>query len=381
MYNYKEEEYVHTKTGNKLRMSSENNYLFPLGEYKRALKEIYDEGRIKLTENMKNQVLTEISSIAQSMPISRSGERMCWGLPVPEDKEQMIYVWFDALINYYTVLRYPNTSPRENELYSNIIHIIGKDILRFHTIVWPAFLLANDYPLPKEIIVHNFWLTNRIKMSKSLNNVVKAQPILDKYGSDLIRWYFLKNGPFHHDETFLEAKLYREFNLKNEFANTISRIVGSSVMKNAKLIIEEEPDLATKEFVRRFNEEATVVYSLQANPVRSVEKLVGLMRVISKYIDDMKFWSMGEEKMKTVVGTVCEALRATCVLLYPVVPEYTLKAMEFFDMKKEDLNISKIKIEVHKRKEVRFNYKAKNSAFIEKMQNDCGIICLLNFIR
>ena len=94
--------------------------------------------------------------------MSRPAKRVPWGIEVPKDKEQTIYVWLDALVNYYTVLGYPELDPRDNERFHNVIHILGKDILRFHAIMWPGLLIANDYPLPQELIVHNFWLMNNV---------------------------------------------------------------------------------------------------------------------------------------------------------------------------------------------------------------------------
>jgi len=368
MRNYKERIYIHTKTGNTLNKVFENNYLFPLGEYREQLKEIYDKDKIKLTQSIKNQILAEINSLTQDVSISRPRVRVNWGLTVPDDEEQSIYVWLDALVNYYTALKYPITNPKDNELYSNIIHIIGKDIIRFHSILWPAFLLANDYPLPREIITHNFWLMDGNKISKSLGNVVSTESVLKTYGSDLIRWHLLKQGPFDHDEIFLEDKIVKADNVRKEFANTVTRIMSSNPMKrsNGLLLVSEEPDITTKEFVGEFNRIAGSVYSLNVNPTESIGKLISLMRLTNRYIDETRFWTASEEKVKVIVGTICEALKATCVLLYPVVPEYILKAIEFFGIRKEDFNIEKAKIEIHKGKEVTFNYGARDKTFIDK---------------
>lgn len=141
--------------------------MFHLLEWKSKLKDAWSGNEIAVSpEKFKHQILSELKDLPEVLSVSRPAKRISWGIPVPGDEEQTIYVWLDALINYYTVLGYPNNEPLDKEnnssIFSNIVHVLGKDIIRFHSLLWPCFLLANKYPLPKEIVVHNFWLLGNV---------------------------------------------------------------------------------------------------------------------------------------------------------------------------------------------------------------------------
>jgi len=164
LYDYVKKRHVHIKTGSIVETQEETNYLFTIGKYKEKLKKAWSDptNSIKITEKFKPQVLAELKDLPDAMSVSRPAKRIPWGILIPNDKDQTVYVWLDALVNYYTALGYPKNNPEKDTIFQNMIHVLGKDIIRFHSLFWPAFLAANDFPFPKELIVHNFWLLKNV---------------------------------------------------------------------------------------------------------------------------------------------------------------------------------------------------------------------------
>jgi len=161
LYDYTKKQYVHVNTGSIVETYEEINYLFSLEKYKSQLKKIWEESEIRIADKFKSQILSELNNLPEHLSVSRPAKRVPWGILIPND-DQTIYVWVDALINYYTALGYPDTQPDANNEFTNIVHVLGKDIMRFHALIWPSLLLANKCPLPKELVTHNFWLMKNV---------------------------------------------------------------------------------------------------------------------------------------------------------------------------------------------------------------------------
>lgn len=161
LYDYTKKRHIHVNTGSVVETYQETNYLFSLGKYKEELKTILEKD-LEVTKKFRSQVLAEWKNLPEAMSVSRPQTRIPWGVPVPND-DQTIYVWVDALINYYTALGYPDKDPNSNPGFCNMAHVLGKDILRFHALFWPALLLANKYPVPKRLVIHNFWLLKKVR--------------------------------------------------------------------------------------------------------------------------------------------------------------------------------------------------------------------------
>lgn len=186
-------------------------------------------------------VISQVAAGLSDLSISRPVERLSWGIPVPDDPSQTIYVWLDALINYLTKANYPFQIPGQEHAagWPADVHVIGKDIVRFHCIYWPAFLLALDLPLPKQILTHAHWTLGREKMSKSAGNVVNPFFALDRFGSDTMRYYLIRDGGIKNDSDYDNAYIVDRYkSLQGSLGNLVTRIVrgnGWSVRRAVEL--------------------------------------------------------------------------------------------------------------------------------------------------
>ncbi len=209
--------------GKPLQEVSESNYFFKLSNYTEAIKKLIETDELKITpDSRKNEMLAFLKRGLQDISISRSNERAKnWGVPVPGDATQRMYVWFDALNIYRSGL-----GEKLDEFWPADIHVIGKGITRFHAIYWPAFLLSAKLPLPKSLFVHGYFTVNGQKMSKTLGNVIDPVELIDRYGTDAVRYYLLSQIPSTDDGDFSEEKLKVVFNadLANGLGNLVARV-------------------------------------------------------------------------------------------------------------------------------------------------------------
>ena len=200
----------------------EKNYFFKLKSFEKDLIELFESGEVKIgPESRKNEVLGKLKLGLQDVSISRAG--VSWGIPVPWDSSQTIYVWVEALCNYYTATRFLEG---KDKFWPADLHLVGKDILWFHTVIWCALLKAADLPLPKQVFAHGFFTINGQKMSKSLGNVISPQELVDRYGVDGARYLLLSAFPFGDDGDFSFEKLDTKFNadLANGLGNLVARV-------------------------------------------------------------------------------------------------------------------------------------------------------------
>ena len=257
--------YLNTESNNEVIYQSETNYFFRLSSFnKRIVDHIKNNPTFIFPGSKRDQILKELetSGVLPDLSISRPSSRLKWGIPTPNDPSQKVYVWFDALCNYLSSIggipfilsdvaevasKHHNIRsnhethsviPYPKEVWQNTTHVIGKDIAKFHTIYWPAFLFAAGLPLPKQIVVHGHWLCNGMKMSKSLGNVIDPIDMANYYGADIVRWFLLENSKLEEDGDFQETKLFetREL-LVSKWGNLINRCcsskfnIGRAVMK------------------------------------------------------------------------------------------------------------------------------------------------------
>ncbi|CAG8549694.1 1462_t:CDS:10, partial [Dentiscutata erythropus] len=220
------------ESGQLVEWTEEENYKFRLSKCKDELLRWLDENPDVITpSNRFNEVKAFIKSDLVDISVSRPQSRLYWGIPVPKDSNQTIYVWLDALINYLTVTGYP-WQTQENSVNKHSmsgwpvdVHIVGKDIIRFHAVYWPAFLMAANLPLPKKILAHSHWMMNKLKMSKSRGNVVDPFTVMKEYGVDTIRYYLMRDGGISddgaYDPTILQTR-YRK-DLAGQLGNLVSR--------------------------------------------------------------------------------------------------------------------------------------------------------------
>ena len=218
-----------SETGKEVEWTSEDNYHFRLSAFQEKLEKYYSKsGDIIVPWTRQNNVQNEIRNGLQDLSISRPSERLSWGIPVPDDETQTIYVWLDALINYLTKANYPLQIPGQESAagWPADCHVIGKDIVRFHCIYWPAFLMALDLPLPKQIFTHAHWTLGNQKMSKSTGMVVDPFFALNRFGNDCMRYYLAHDGGTTDDSKYDNSTIITRYKkgLQGGLGNLVSRL-------------------------------------------------------------------------------------------------------------------------------------------------------------
>lgn len=306
----------------------EDNYFFQLSKYEKQLAEIIESGRLQiLPKTRANEILSVIKDGLEDISISRPKDKISWGIPVPGDKSQVMYVWFEALMNYITVLGYPEKQDFKDYWPANT-QVLGKDILRFHAAVWPAMLLSLGLELPKQLYVHGFITVEGKKMSKSLGNVIHPSVIIDKYGVDAFRYYFLRHIPSYEDGDFSWDRLEAAYNneLANELGNALRRTVA---------MIEKYLDGEIGELSDAGHDIAKYESSLEACRFdRALDAVWEQVRGLNQYIDEEKPWiiakSDDKEHLREVLTYQATSLLEIASLLKPFLPDTALKIEDVF---------------------------------------------------
>jgi methionyl-tRNA synthetase len=332
----------------------EENYYFKLSAFQDKLIRLYTEHPDFIRpETRRNEVLSFVRGGLRDLSISRS--TFSWGIPVPDDPKHVIYVWLDALANYITALGYgQNDTSKFDRYWPADVHMIGKEIVRFHCVYWPAFLLAAGLPLPKSIIAHGWLLFEESKMSKSRGNIVRAETIVDVLGADALRYFLLREVVFGQDGSFSFDALVQRYN--SDLANGLGNLASRTLTMITRYFKGEVPypsnaattpsDAAIAEAARKTIADYGALFD-QYHFSRALEMAWGLVSAVDKYIVENEPWSLGEKKdeesrarLATVLYTATEALRIVTALAYPVVPDATAKIwaqMGLGDIKKFDL--------------------------------------------
>lgn len=295
----------------------EENYFFKLSrpEYVNQLKKEIEENKINIIpEGRKNEILSLINQGVEDISVSRARENLKWGIPVPGDDSQTIYIWFEALINYLF--------PKEKGYWPPDVQCIGKDIFRFHALIWPTMLIAFGTERPKNILVHGFITSNGKKMSKSLGNVVDPFELVKKYGADAVRYFLLReissteDGDFAYDKF---AKLYNA-DLAGGLGNLLARVLKLNEKINIK---KEDKNSDLESFIIKTKEEYKKSFELfKFN--EALGAIWNLVNVCDKYIDDKKPWEDTENK-KGVIANLMLALGEIGILIKPFLPETSEK--------------------------------------------------------
>lgn len=307
----------------------EENYFFRLSKYQNKLLSLIESGEFEIIPNNKKaEILSFINGGLEDFSISRSKERAKGvGVPVPGDPDQIIYVWFDALAIYLTGIGFGTNEEKFKKWWPADLHVIGKDINRFHTVYWPAILLSSGLPLPKTILVHSFILHAGQKMSKSLGNVIDPFEMVKKYGLEPIRYFLLSQIPLEEDGDFTEKRFVEVYNsdLANGLGNLVARVAKLCENANYKqsvaadkkathLLEVEEYAIAISKY--RFNEALSFIW----NKIRNLDK----------FINEEKPWELQEKndnKIKIVLAHAVDQLQEIAALLEPFLPE-TAKEIE-----------------------------------------------------
>jgi methionyl-tRNA synthetase len=335
----------------------EENYFFKLSAFQDKLIDLYtSQPDFIRPETRRNEVVSFVKSGLRDLSISRS--TFSWGIPVPDDPKHVIYVWLDALANYITALGYGSADQTKFDKYWPAdVHMIGKEIVRFHCVYWPAFLMAAGLPLPKSIVAHGWLLFEESKMSKSRGNIVRADTIIDVLGTDALRYFLLREVVFGQDGSFSFDALVQRYNsdLANGLGNLASRTltmitryfkgeVPGSASGGHEQKTEKEDAIATTA-ANAISEFATFFDQFQFS--RALEAAWGLVAAVDKYIVENSPWTLGAKedeqsraRLATVLYTSAEALRIVTALAHPVIPDSTAKIwaqLGLGDIKKLDL--------------------------------------------
>jgi methionyl-tRNA synthetase len=318
---------------------SEENYYFKLSAFAEKLLKHYQQNPDFIRpETRRNEVIAFVKGGLRDLSVSRSTFK--WGIPVPGDPKHVMYVWLDALSNYCTAAGFGSKEKDEQEKFERYwpadVHMIGKEIIRFHAVYWPAFLMAADLPLPKAVIAHGWLLFEESKMSKSRGNIVRAESVIEVMGNDALRYFLLREVPFGQDGSFSFDAVVQRYNsdLANDLGNLssrtltmISRYFGGSVpypsplvaKKGADDVIRDQAQATIAEFTQLFDE-------YQFN--RALECAWTLVASVNKYLVEQEPWIVAEKegeenkaRLATILYTAAEALRIVTALAYPVLPE------------------------------------------------------------
>lgn len=306
----------------------EDCYYFRLLKYKEWLLEYHEtHPHFVAPPSRRNEVIQMVKGLKDDLCISRSTFR--WGIPLPFDEKHVTYVWFDALLNYLTGAGYLRDPDRFKSLWPNVVHVVGKDIIRFHAIIWPAILKAAGLELPRRIFAHGFWTVNGRKFSKSLGNVILPEYLVGKYGLDPLRYYLFRETNFGADGDFSESNLVERNN--SELANGL----GNLLLRTTSMIIKYRDGVIprfrkTEEVEREIATAAEVVANDAAKALeafdyrKALETIWNLVHKLNEYISQRAPWSLhkqGEEQLlDSALATPAEGLRFLCVLVYPFMP-------------------------------------------------------------
>jgi methionyl-tRNA synthetase len=316
----------------------EENYFFKLSAFAEPLLQLYtSQPDFIRPETRRNEVIAFVRSGLRDLSISRS--TFSWGIPVPDDPKHVIYVWLDALANYITALGYgSDDDTKYKKFWPADVHMIGKEIVRFHCVYWPAFLMAARLPLPKSIVAHGWLLFEESKMSKSRGNIVRSETILDVLGADALRYFLLREVVFGQDGSFSFDALVQRYN--SDLANGLGNLASRTLAMITRYFKGEVPypskaaaRMAGDGSIEKLAQKTIADFHAHFESFqfsRALETAWALVAAVDKYIVENEPWALGEKqdennraRLATVLYTSAEALRIVTALAHPVMPEAT----------------------------------------------------------
>ncbi|KAL9612813.1 MAG: hypothetical protein Q9167_002596 [Letrouitia subvulpina] len=315
------------ETGKEVEWTSENNYHFRLSALRDRLLKFYEQNpKFIVPASRMKDVVQQVTAGLEDLSVSRPVERLSWGIPVPDDTSQTIYVWLDALINYLTKAGYPSAG-----IWPADCHVIGKDIIRFHCIYWPAFLMALDLPLPRQVLTHAHWTIGRAKMSKSTGNVVNPFFALDRFDADTMRYYLAHDGGIQDDSSYDNSHIIERYKkgLQGSLGNLVSRVVrskGWNVRRAVELHETNNDQLATEHVARLtvLPDEVTARMD-DLNPSLAIKTIMDSVYKTNEYMQKSAPWDLADNlrdvrHLDRIIFLCAESIRITGILLQPVMP-------------------------------------------------------------
>ncbi|MDC0385303.1 methionine--tRNA ligase [Pelagibacteraceae bacterium] len=342
---------ISKNSGSPVEWVEEESYFFKLSAWTKKLLDFYKKNpNFILPVSRKNEVFKFVEKGLKDLSISRTS--FTWGIPVPKDKKHVIYVWLDALTNYISALNFPNTNDKKyKDFWPADIHIIGKDILRFHAVFWPAFLMAAKLPLPKKVFGHGWILSDDKKMSKSLGNILDPLEIIDKYGVDQLRYYLIKEVSLGNDGSISLENLKNCINsdLANNYGNLCQRVF-SFIKKNCDNKIPPNSKLndSDKRLLNNLKDSLPKLISLMNNQELNeyIKKVVSFSFDANKYFNDSEPWVVKKkdpDRMNAILFTIVEQIKNISILLNPIIPNATNKVLAMINISDKNISIDKIK--------------------------------------
>ena len=380
---YYDKDEIEEKNGKKISKSSgspvewveEESYFFKLSAFQNRLLEHYKKNEdFILPKSRKNEVVKFVEKGLKDLSISRTS--FSWGIPVPENKNHIIYVWLDALTNYLSALNFPNIADdKYKSFWPADVHIIGKDILRFHAVYWPAFLLAAKLPLPKRVFGHGWILSDDKKMSKSLGNILDPIEVIKDYGIDQLRYYLIKEVSLGNDGSISMENLKNCINndLANNYGNLCQRVF-SFIKKNCNNKIPKKSKLSESDIKLiqniKNNLPKLIDYINNQNLNEYIKMVVNFSFEANKYFNDSEPWALktkDPERMNAILYTISEQIKNISILLNPIIPVSTKKVLDTINLSDKDISIENIK----KHDIVDYNLELKNlDILFKKIEND-----------
>ena len=353
-----DEDEIEIVNGNKVSKSSgsnvewveEESYFFKLSVWSKKLLEFYNKNpQFILPSSRRNEVIKFVEKGLKDLSISRTS--FSWGIPVPKNEKHVIYVWLDALTNYISALNFPDV---ENKKYKDYwpadVHIIGKDILRFHAVFWPAFLLAAKLSPPKRVFGHGWILSDEKKMSKSLGNILDPLEIINKYGIDQLRYYLVKEVSLGNDGSISMENLKNCINndLANNYGNLCQRVF-SFIKKNCenKIPKSKRLNISDKQLLNNLKNNVPKLINLMNNQELNeyIKIVVSFSFDANKYFNDSEPWAVKKkypDRMRTILFTIVQQIKNISILLNPIIPNATNKVLSIINFSSKDIKIDKI---------------------------------------
>mmetsp|Transcript_13488 Transcript_13488/g.26473 ORF Transcript_13488/g.26473 Transcript_13488/m.26473 type:complete len:588 (-) Transcript_13488:134-1897(-) len=327
-------------------VKKEDSYFFKLSDYQQRLLDHYERHPDFIApDSRRNEVVAFVKGGLKDLSISRT--TFDWGVSVPDDEDHVMYVWIDALTNYISALGYPNTEKgsKFDTYWPAALHVVGKDILRFHAVYWPAFLMAANLPLPKRIFAHGWWTKDGEKISKSLGNVIDPVELVETYGVDPTRFFLMSEVTFGNDGDFSDEKMIYKVNanLSNELGNLNQRILtlvfkncdGAVPVEIGEFTKEDEELLATARSLRERTGKEIASQSIH----KYVDHMISMVWDANKYIDVQAPWVLKKtdpERMKTVLYVLMEVMRHVAILYQPLMPTSSNVILDQLNVPKDE---------------------------------------------
>ncbi len=334
---YSEDELINgiAPTGAPVEWVEEPSYFFNLSKWQDKLLKFYEDNpTFVLPFSRMNEIKSFVSSGLKDLSISRT--TFDWGVKVPGDENHIVYVWLDALTNYISALGWNSNNVDFENYWPSDLHMVGKDILRFHAVYWPAFLMAANLPLPKKVFAHGWWTNEGKKISKSLGNVIDPIEIVEKYGLDQTRYFLLREVPFGRDGDFSNFSMIQRINsdLSNDLGNLCQRTL-SLIFKNFDGKIPDYPQNLTNDDNKIINFSDTLLEKLRIKidnqELHLVIQLIWeLISEANKYIDGQAPWSLAnknKDRMGEILAIMTEVIRNIAIFLQPIIPESANKIL------------------------------------------------------